>query len=111
VCSTPAPIRARKRTRGRGDVRTPQGFKIVAGGKRSAAPGQDAEMESDPERVALTIGEVMKREQSNKGIRIERPRRAVVSEKEALTRMKDFSKRKEQFLATARTGKGRILHP
>jgi hypothetical protein len=31
----------------------------------------------------------------------ERPRRAVVSEKEALKRMKDFSKRKEQFLATA----------
>jgi hypothetical protein len=43
----------------------------------------------------------MKREKSIKELKIERPRRAVVSEKEALKRMKDFSKRKEQFLATA----------
>ena len=43
----------------------------------------------------------MKREKSIKDLKIERPRRAVVSEKEALKRMKDFSKRKEQFLATA----------
>jgi len=40
-----------------------------------------------------------------------RPRRAFISEKEALKRMKEFSKRKEQFLATARTGKGRSLRP
>ena len=32
-----------------------------------------------------------------------------MSEKEALKRMKEFSKRKEQFLATARTGKSSIL--
>jgi len=43
----------------------------------------------------------MKREKSIKELKTERPRRAVVSEKEALKRMKDFSKRKEQFLATA----------
>lgn len=36
--------------------------------------------------------------------------RAVVSKKEALKRMKEFSTRKEQFLATARTGKSRRLH-
>jgi hypothetical protein len=54
---------------------------------------------------------VMKQEKSIKRVKVERPRRAVVSEKEALKRMKEFSKRKEQFLATARTGKGRSLHP
>jgi hypothetical protein len=43
----------------------------------------------------------MKRERSITEEKIERPRRAVVSKKEALKRMKDFSKRKEQFLATA----------
>ena len=43
----------------------------------------------------------MKREKSIKELKNERPRRAVVSEKEALTRMEDFSKRNEQFLATA----------
>jgi hypothetical protein len=53
----------------------------------------------------------MKREKSIKHLKIERQRRAVLSEKEALKRMKDFSKRKEQFLATARTGKGRSLRP
>lgn len=50
---------------------------------------------------------LMKKENAIKEFKLERPRRAVVSEKEALKRMKDFSKRKEQFLATARTGKGR----
>ena len=53
----------------------------------------------------------MKRERAIKALTVERPRRAVVSEKEALKRMKDFSKRKEQFLATARTGKGRSVRP
>lgn len=43
-------------------------------------------------------------------LKVERPPRAVVSEKEALKRMKEFSKRKEQFLATARTGKSRSVH-
>ena len=53
----------------------------------------------------------MKREKLIKELKIERPRRAAASEKEALKRMKDFSKRKEQFLATARTGKSRSLRP
>ena len=56
-------------------------------------------------------GRIMKREMDIKELKVERPRRAVVSEREALKRMKDFSKRKEQFLATARTGKGRNLCP
>jgi len=55
--------------------------------------------------------EVVKREKDIKELKVERPRRAVVSEREALKRMKDFSKRKEQFLATARTGKGRSIRP
>jgi uncharacterized protein with PIN domain len=54
---------------------------------------------------------VMKRERSINELKTERPRRAVVSEKEALKRMKDFLKRTEQFLATARTGKSRSLRP
>ena len=54
---------------------------------------------------------IMKRERAIKELKVERPRRAVVSEREALKRMKDFSKRKEQFLATARTGKGRSVRP
>lgn len=53
----------------------------------------------------------MKKENSIKELKIKRPRRAVVSEKDALERMKDFSKRKEQFLATARTGKSRSVRP
>lgn len=52
----------------------------------------------------------MKREKAIDVPTTERPRRAVVSEKEALKRMKDFSKRKERFIATARTGKGRSVH-
>ncbi|CAN5188330.1 MAG: hypothetical protein ACR2GW_14420 [Pyrinomonadaceae bacterium] len=47
----------------------------------------------------------MKKLKAVKELKVERPPRAVVSEKEALKRMKEFSKRKERFLATARTGK------
>jgi hypothetical protein len=47
----------------------------------------------------------MKRSKDIKELKVERPPRAKVSEKDALKRMKEFSKRKEQFLATARTGK------
>lgn len=53
----------------------------------------------------------MKRVKEVKELKVERPPRAKVSEKEALKRMKEFSKRKEQFLATARTGKGRSVRP
>ena len=56
-------------------------------------------------------GGVMKRMKGAKELRVERPHRAVVSEKEALKRMREFSKRKEQFLGTARTGKGRSVRP
>jgi len=47
--------------------------------------------------------ELMKRLKTSKQIKVERPRRANVSEKEALKRIKEFAKRKERFLATART--------
>jgi hypothetical protein len=53
----------------------------------------------------------MKRAKEIKELKVERPPRAKVSEKDALKRMKEFSKRKEQFLATARTGKGRSVRP
>jgi len=49
----------------------------------------------------------MKKLKALKDLKVERPPRAVVSEKEALKRMKEFSKQKEHFLATSRTGKGR----
>lgn len=53
----------------------------------------------------------MKKLKAVKEVKVERPPRAVVSEKDALKRMKEFSKRKEQFLGTARTGKGRSVRP
>jgi len=53
----------------------------------------------------------MKKEKAIKELKIERPRRAILSEKEALKRMREFSKRKEQLLATTRTGKGRRVRP
>jgi len=49
--------------------------------------------------------EAMKKLKTSKEIKVERPRRADVSEKEALKRMKEFAKRKERFLATARARK------
>jgi hypothetical protein len=52
----------------------------------------------------------MKNPKSEKELRTTRPPRAVVTKEEALRRMKEFSKRKEQFLATARTGKSRSVH-
>jgi hypothetical protein len=53
----------------------------------------------------------MKKLKAAKEIKVERPARAAVSEQEALKRMREFSRRKEQFLATARTGKGRGVRP
>ena len=53
----------------------------------------------------------MKKLKAAKEVKVERPPRAKVSEKDALKRMKEFSKRKEQFLATARTGKSRSVRP
>jgi hypothetical protein len=49
--------------------------------------------------------EFMSKLRSKKEVRVERPPRAKISEKEALKRMKEFAQRKERFLATARTGK------
>ena len=53
----------------------------------------------------------MKRAKDIKELKVERPPCAKVSEKDALKRMKEFAKRKEQFLATARTGKSRSVRP
>jgi len=50
-------------------------------------------------------GEIMKRAKDIKEVKVERPRRAKVSEKEALKQMKEFSKRREKFIATVRAGK------
>lgn len=47
----------------------------------------------------------MKRAKDIQEIKVERPPRAKVSEKEALKRMKEFSKRKEKFIATVRASK------
>ena len=54
-------------------------------------------------------GGLMKKVKAVKELKVERPPRATVSEREALKRMREFPKRKAQFLATARTGKSRNL--
>lgn len=46
----------------------------------------------------------MKKLKDVEELKVERPPRAIVSEKEALKRMAEFPKRKAQFLATARNG-------
>jgi hypothetical protein len=52
-------------------------------------------------RKAKTVGEM----------KVERPPRAVVTKKEALKRMKEFSNRKEKFIAAVRTSKSGSLRP
>jgi hypothetical protein len=47
----------------------------------------------------------MKKSKTSKQTKDDRPRRAIISREEALKRMKEFPKRKEQFLATARANK------
>jgi hypothetical protein len=49
--------------------------------------------------------EAIEKLKTSKEIRVERPRGATISEKEALKRIKEFAKRKERFLATARASK------
>jgi hypothetical protein len=44
-------------------------------------------------------------------IKIERPPRAVITKKEALKRMKEFSNRKEKFIAAIRTSKSGSVRP
>jgi hypothetical protein len=46
-----------------------------------------------------------KRQTTSKENNAKRPPRAKLTEEEVLKRMKEFPKRKERFLATARTGK------
>jgi hypothetical protein len=47
----------------------------------------------------------MKKQATSKETKVERPPRAKLTREEVLKRMKEFPKRKQQFLATARTGK------
>jgi hypothetical protein len=46
-----------------------------------------------------------KRLRDSKEIKIERPQRAKLSEKEVLKRMEEFPKRKEKFITTVRASK------
>jgi hypothetical protein len=50
-------------------------------------------------------GGIMRKEKEIKEMKVERPPRAKVSEKEALKRMNEFPKRKDKFVAAVRTGK------
>jgi len=61
----------------------------------------ESERTEEAMRKAKAIGE----------IKIERPPRAVVTKKEALKRMKEFSNRKEKFIATVRTSKSGSVRP
>lgn len=54
-------------------------------------------------------GNAVARKRNHTGLRIERPKRAKLTPKEALKRMQDFSKRKDQFIAAVREGKNRGL--
>lgn len=47
----------------------------------------------------------MRKAKAVEEMKIERPPRAVVTKKEALKRMKEFSNRKEKLIATVRTSK------
>ena len=44
-----------------------------------------------------------------KEVKIERPPRGKLSAKESLKRTQEFDKRKEQFIATIRKGKGLLV--
>ena len=56
-------------------------------------------------------GNIVRKAKSTIEAKIDRPRRAVITRKEALKRMKEFSKRKERFIATVRTSKSGSLRP
>jgi len=47
----------------------------------------------------------MKKKKTSKQVKIERPPRVILTREETIQRMKDFPKRKAQFLATARANK------
>ena len=55
--------------------------------------------------------EAMRKAKAVVEMKIERPPRAVVTKKEALKRMKEFSNRKEKFIATVRTSKSGSVRP
>jgi hypothetical protein len=48
-----------------------------------------------------------KKQKPSKSLKIERPEHAKLSAKESLKRLEEFTKRKEQFVAAVRKGKGR----
>ena len=51
----------------------------------------------------------MNSERKTREVKIERPRNAKLSTEESLKRMKNFTKRKEKFIATIRESKNRSL--
>jgi hypothetical protein len=51
-------------------------------------------------------GKMARRLKDLKEVKIERPPRMKLSAKESLKRTQEFDKRKEQFIATIRKGKG-----
>jgi hypothetical protein len=50
-----------------------------------------------------------KKQKPAENLRVKRPERAKLSAKESLKRLQEFPKRKEQFVAAIRKGKGRGL--
>jgi hypothetical protein len=59
----------------------------------------------DNQKSICIIGGMKKPKPTPNEIKVERPPRAKLSEEEVIKRMKEFSKRKERFLATARASK------
>ena len=55
--------------------------------------------------IEIEREEAMRKTKTVGEMKIERPPRAIVTKKEALKRMKEFSNRKEKFIATVRTSK------
>lgn len=50
-----------------------------------------------------------KKQKRSEGLTVRRPERAKLTPKESLKRLQEFPKRKEQFIAAIRKGKGRDL--
>ena len=69
------------------------------------------DIDMPPRNIESDLTGDMRKAKSTSEAKIDRPRRAVITRKEALKRMKEFSKRKERFIATVRTSKSGSLRP
>ena len=49
--------------------------------------------------------ETVRKDEDPQALKVERPKRAKLSEEETLKRMESFDERKEQFVASVRKGK------